>query len=58
MKNEKEIPKPPIVHEIGGDYYYTCFWLKCGEDLKKWYNYCPKCGTKIDWGNEEDEIDK
>ena len=53
--DDKETPKPPIVREIGGDYYYTCFWLACGEDLKKWYNYCPKCGQKILWEGGEYE---
>ena len=47
LENAK--PKPPNVYELGGDYYYKCYWIKCGEDLTKWYNYCPKCGQRIDW---------
>ena len=44
--------KPPRKHELGGGYYYKCYWMNCDEDLKKWYNYCPKCGLKIDWREE------
>lgn len=43
------IPQQPEVHELGGGIYYTCHWLNCGETITKWYNYCPKCGQKIDW---------
>lgn len=43
------VPQPPIVHELGGGIYYTCHWLACGETITKWFNYCPKCGQKIDW---------
>ena len=46
---EKTTPKPPRVHELGGDYYYTCYWLTCGESLKKYFNYCPACGQRIFW---------
>lgn len=52
QKNEainNAIPRSPRAHELGGDIYYTCYWLKCGETVTKWYNYCPKCGQKIDW---------
>jgi len=43
------IPHKPRKEELGGDFYYKCYWLTCNEDLKKYYNYCPKCGAKIDW---------
>lgn len=43
------VERPPREHELGGDIYYTCFWETCGENLYKWYNYCPCCGQKIDW---------
>jgi len=46
------VPKKPAKYELGGGHYYKCCWLACGENLNKWYNYCPKCGQKIDW--EED----
>ena len=47
---ERATPKPPRVFELGGGYYYKCFWISCNEDLTKWFNYCPHCGQKIDWG--------
>ena len=47
------IPKKPIKHELGGGIYYTCYWASCGEDIKRWNNYCPKCGQKIDWSDDE-----
>lgn len=47
----KATARPPIVHELGGDNYYTCYWISCGESLKKWWRYCPICGTEIDWGD-------
>ena len=43
------IPRKPIKHELGGGFYYTCYWMKCNESLKRWYRYCPKCGNLIDW---------
>ena len=46
-----EKAKPPTKHELGGGIYYTCYWLKCSTDLKKWYRYCPGCGTKIAWSD-------
>ena len=46
---ENAEPKEPRVHELGGDPYYTCHWMACGESLKKWWNYCPNCGQKINW---------
>lgn len=47
LENAK--PKPPRIYELGGDYYYRCYWIACDELLTKWNNYCPKCGQKIDW---------
>lgn len=43
------VGKPPRIYELGGDYYYRCYWISCDELLSKWYNYCPRCGQKIDW---------
>ena len=48
------IPQKPIKHELGGGYYYTCHWMKCGEELKRWYRYCPWCSQRIDWEGEEE----
>lgn len=45
-------PQKPTVNELGGGIYYTCHWIFCGEDLKRWYDYCPKCGQRIDWSDE------
>lgn len=51
---ENATPKPPRKYELGGDYYYRCYWMPCDEILKRWYNYCPKCGSAILWGKEND----
>jgi len=49
---ENATPQPPRKFELGGDYYYRCHWMPCNEQLKKWWNYCPTCGQKIDWKGE------
>lgn len=46
-------PQKPIKHELGGDFYYKCHWVSCGADIKKWFSYCPICGQKIDWSDDE-----
>jgi hypothetical protein len=43
------VGKPPEENELGGGVYYTCFWKACGETLYRWYNFCPRCGQRIDW---------
>jgi len=45
-------PKEPVKYELGGDYYYRCHWLKCNEQLKRYWQYCPNCGQKIEWRDE------
>ena len=45
----KATPRTPREEELGGGFYYKCYWISCNEDLKKWYEYCPQCGQKIDW---------
>lgn len=50
----KQEPRPPIRHELGGGIYYTCYWIACGENLKRWYEYCPHCGQRIDWEGEDE----
>jgi len=46
--------KPPRKNELGGDYYYKCYWIACDTDIKRWFDYCPGCGQKIDWREECD----
>ena len=48
---QRQDPLPPVIHELGGGYYYTCHWLKCGETLNRFMEYCPKCGQRILWEN-------
>ena len=50
---QNEIPQRPVKYELGGDFYYTCHWMTCDEQLKRWWKYCPLCGQKIDWSDEE-----
>lgn len=26
---------------------------KCGETLRRYYNYCPDCGKALDWSDDE-----
>ena len=46
----KQEPMMPRKFELGGGYYYKCYWVACDETLYRWMNYCPKCGNKISWG--------
>lgn len=48
----KQEPMKPMVHELGGGIYFTCYWASCGETLYRWMNYCPKCGNRILWNDE------
>lgn len=48
----KQEPKVPTKVALGGGYYYTCYWLNCGESVNKFMNYCPKCGQAIDWSEK------
>lgn len=52
MKKQEKLP--PRRFELGGGLYFKCYWMKCNEDLKMYYNYCPKCGQAIDWERGED----
>lgn len=45
----KQEPKPPRVHELGGGYYYQCYWLSCNATVNKWMEYCDQCGQRIKW---------
>lgn len=49
----RQEPKEPRRIELGGGYYYKCYWLSCDCDLQRWMDYCPKCGYRVAWeGNE------
>ena len=50
---EKAIPKPPRVHELGGGIYYTCYWMICNESIHRWQRYCPMCGQRILWEDDD-----
>ena len=50
---QKQEPLAPIEHELGGDTYYTCHWLNCGETLNRFMDYCPRCGQRIDWSMDK-----
>ena len=45
-KPEKPIKSGTIYHDFEPITKYEC---KCGRNLSFAYNYCPKCGQKIDW---------
>ena len=42
-------PMPPVRHELGGGYYYTCYWLTCNNTVSRYQEYCDQCGQKILW---------
>ena len=50
---EKQEAKTPRIHELGGDYYFECFWFACGTTVRRWMNYCPECGQRSDWEGVE-----
>ena len=51
---EKQIPKKPNIHEedILGE-YYSCPSCMNNELDDIFDNYCPRCGQKLDWSEEE-----
>ena len=51
---EKQIPKKVMGKEYGIDGYAVVPCGNCGEELDNlmWY-FCPWCGQKIDWEEEE-----
>lgn len=49
---DKETPKKPL--EIGNILVMDgC--PKCRMPISTRYNYCPECGQKLDWSDEENE---
>lgn len=53
---QNAIPRPPVRVELGGGYYYKCYWLKCDNTLRRWERYCSKCGQKILWDDDYTDI--
>lgn len=51
---EKQVPKKPNKHkeDILGE-YYSCPSCMNNELDDIFDNYCPRCGQKLDWGEEE-----
>lgn len=49
MLNDRDIPKKVVREELGGDYYYRCGWLACNQIVRSDWDYCPYCGTKLDF---------
>ena len=57
---EKQIPKKWESDDLGdGEYIYKCpccneYWaLMEGTPKDNEYNYCPKCGQKLEWGDTD-----
>lgn len=57
---EKEIPKKPYFESDGYADGYPVYdtWIcpRCGHDYEvdsDKFDYCPKCGQRIDWSDEE-----
>lgn len=50
---ERDYPRPPQRIELGGSYYYKCHWYSCNRDINKWMDFCPGCGQRIQWGENE-----
>jgi hypothetical protein len=61
---EKQIPKKPTPHKVeGGKIKIGNGWWcegttvhkcpNCNEWITKTYDYCIKCGQKLDWGDGE-----
>ena len=48
----KQEAKPPMKHELGGSYYYQCYWMSCNATVTRWMEYCPACGQRIFWDED------
>ena len=46
---EKQIPKKPKTDDRYVMYICPC----CNDFVKVSHNYCPNCGQKLDWSDEE-----
>ena len=54
---ENSIPRKPIIHELGGGYYYTCPWMKCNNTVHPWDRYCSQCGQRLRFDKDDDVIE-
>lgn len=43
----KEQPLPARRIELGGDYYFKCYWITCDADVNRFNNYCSNCGQHL-----------
>ena len=50
---QRDEPLPPIRHDLGGGYYYKCHWMVCNTDVNRFMNFCPGCGQRLRWGDEQ-----
>lgn len=48
-------PIPPTKEHIGVDYIYRCGYLMCEKTIHRHWDYCPYCGTKLDWENSKEK---
>lgn len=60
MKNEKEYRN---IYQVDKEtehievYAVTCYNCpKCDKEIQIHTNYCPYCGQKLDWGNENQGV--
>lgn len=44
---------PAEIEEIGVDFIYRCGYLNCHKTIHRYFNYCPYCGTKVDWSDSD-----
>lgn len=45
----KQQPLKARKMELGGDYYFKCYWLDCDADVKRYHDYCWKCGQRLEF---------
>lgn len=48
----RQEPKEPRRIELGGGYYYKCYFISCDNDISRMDNYCSRCGQRILWGDK------
>lgn len=49
---EKQVPKKPIIYYACGQELVICGVCNMCSHITRAVDYCPHCGTKIDWGEE------